>query len=325
MIVLLIVVLVGWILVSVSGATGEDGSPVYWLWLIVGTVILCCILAGFAYYLSYLVSSVRVNRRQANFIDAVTHELKSPIASLRLGLETVSRRKLSDEDLHRFAAAMTKDVRRLDRLISHLLDAAGLNVVSAASANETFLVGEVLRDCIGDVCTYHEVSEELIKLEIPEISHHGPLADFEIIFRNLIDNAVKYSGDPPEIRVTVREVVDDRRPDQSMLVAEIENNGKSISPWERDRVFERFERTGSELQRTRRGVGLGLYIVRMLVNRNRGRIRIQDAQSGEGTRIRVEIPLAKCPASESPAENTKESSDVHEISPAPISDTGSVQ
>ena len=95
MIFLLIVLIIGWILVTVWGATKEGGSSVYWVWMILGTVILCGVLTGVAFYLAFLVNSIRINRRQANFIDAVTHELKSPIASLRLGLETLSRRQLS--------------------------------------------------------------------------------------------------------------------------------------------------------------------------------------------------------------------------------------
>ena len=83
MICLLIVVIVGWILVTVWGALDNSGSSFYLVWLIVGTVILCGILAGVAFYLSFVVNSVQINLRQANFIDAVTHELKSPIASLR--------------------------------------------------------------------------------------------------------------------------------------------------------------------------------------------------------------------------------------------------
>ena len=152
MICLLILVIVGWILVTISGALRENGS-VYWVWLILGTIVLCGILAGVAFYLAQLVNSIRVNRRQANFIDAVTHELKSPIASLRLGLETMSRRKLSTEDMNKFTRAMKKDVHRLDRLVSHLLDAAGLTAVAktVASRGGHLLVDEIYQGLCYDL------------------------------------------------------------------------------------------------------------------------------------------------------------------------------
>ena len=295
MICLLIVVIVGWILVTISGALRENGSSVYWVWLVLGTVVLCSILAGVAFYLAYAVNSIRINRRQANFIDAVTHELKSPMASLRLGLETMSRRKLSPQDTEKFTRAMKKDVHRLDRLISHLLDAAGLNVTEDDYRSETFDISEVIKDCISDVCTYHEFPEKLIAFSDQPIVHFGPVQDFEIIFRNLIDNAVKYSGKPPMISIHARKALSDPRIENNAgaMIIEMENNGASVPDTEKQRVFERFERTGIELERTKPGVGLGLFIVKMLLKRNEGRIRLETPESGEGTRVVVEIPIQK--------------------------------
>ena len=250
-----------------------------------------------AFYLAQLVNSIRVNRRQANFIDAVTHELKSPIASLRLGLETMSRRKLSTEDMNKFTRAMKKDVHRLDRLVSHLLDAAGLNVATDDLGSEIFDVREVIQECILEVCTYHQFPETNIILSEEPILHFGPVQDFEIIFRNLVDNAVKYCGDPP--RITIEgELLAGAGTANRIMVIGIENNGASVPESEKKRVFERFERTGIELERMKPGVGLGLFIVRMLLQRNRGKIEIQTPKGGEGTRIHVEIPVQNLPAEE---------------------------
>ena len=294
MICLLIVVIVGWILVTVWGALRESGPSVYWVWLIVGTVILCGILAGVAFYLSFLINSIRISLRQANFIDAVTHELKSPIASLRLGLETMSRRQLTPDDMDKFTRAMKKDVFRLDRLISHLLDAAGLNVATSGQGNkqlgrETFDIREIIEDCIADVCTYHDFPEDQIQLKVDSTSQFGVIQEYEMIFRNLIDNAVKYSGDPPVINVSVSPIQTSGKP-KRVLIA-VENNGASVPESEKKRVFGRFERTEPELERTKPGVGLGLYIVQLLVKRNSGAIRLETPECGEGTRVAIELPI----------------------------------
>lgn len=312
MICLLIVVIVGWILVTIRGALQENGSPVYWVWLIVGTVILCSILAGLAFYLSFLINSVRINLRQANFIDAVTHELKSPIASLRLGLETIARRKLSPEELERFVRAMKKDIFRLDRLVSHLLDAAGLNV-GDQPVREPCDWRQIVADCAAEVCAYRDFPVADIEWEVESFEHCGPIQDYEIIVRNLIDNAVKYCGDPPQIRITVSSRETARG--EQRLILKVENNGSSVPDSEKKRVFDRFERTEFELERTKPGVGLGLYIVQLLVKRNQGRIRLETPESGEGTRVIVEVPLESAgsttaDASRSP-ENKTLSNDVH--------------
>lgn len=292
MICLLIVVIIGWILVTTSGAMREDGSSVYWVWLVLGTVVLCGILAGVAFYLAYSVKSFHIYLQQANFIDAVTHELKSPIASLRLGLETMSRRQLSPTDTDKFTTAMKKDIHRLDRLISHLLNAAGLNVVSDDIGREIFDMREVIKECISDVCTYHEFAEENIHLFEEPIIQFGPVQDFEIIFRNLLDNAIKYSGQPPRIEIKATTSTSSRTGEKH-VVFEIENNGASVPASEKERVFQRFERTGIELQRTKPGVGLGLFIVRLLLKRNGGHIDLKTPKSGDGTRVIVEVPIER--------------------------------
>jgi signal transduction histidine kinase len=287
MICLLIMVLIGWILVTVFAALKETDTSIYWVLLPLGTFILCCVLAGVAFYLAFSVKSVQVNRRQANFIDAVTHELKSPIASIKLGLETMARRQLSEKDMGMFTSAMKKDVRRLDRLISHLLQAASLNVENDEIVAEEFEFSKVLDECITDVCTYHAFDKTNIEVRTGPTRYFAAVMDFEIIFRNLLDNAIKYSGTPPKISVNL-----DEANDGSITVA-IENNGTSVPEAERDRVFNRFERTGIELERTKPGVGLGLFIVRFLLKRNRGSVRLETPEHGGGTRVIVELPGMK--------------------------------
>src|SRR5438105_13238594 len=124
MIVLVVALIVGWVLVTASQA---QMSGVYWVALAIGTVFLVLVLVGVVLYLLISVKEIRLNQRQSNFIDSVTHELKSPIASLKLYLQTLDRRNVTEKQQADFYRFMLGDVERLDTLINHMLDAARLD------------------------------------------------------------------------------------------------------------------------------------------------------------------------------------------------------
>ena len=112
MIVLIVALTVGWIMLAVSGALNEKGAaPLYWTLLTVGTTFLVLVLVGVVMYLALSVKEINLNRRQSNFMDAVTHELKSPIASLKLYLQTLHRRQVSEEEQAKFHRYMLEDTR----------------------------------------------------------------------------------------------------------------------------------------------------------------------------------------------------------------------
>src|SRR6185437_16966236 len=121
MIVLLVTLSIGWILLAVAASSYAN---YWWGVLAVGTTCLVLVLAGVVMYLVISVKEINLNQRQANFIDSVTHELKSPIASLKLYLQTLSRRSVNEQQQADFVRFMLDDVERLDTLINHLLDAA---------------------------------------------------------------------------------------------------------------------------------------------------------------------------------------------------------
>ena len=290
MICLLVALLVGWIIVTVYAGIRDSGSSVYWVLLPIGTVVLGCVLAGVSIYLAISVKSLQVNRQQANFIDAVTHELKSPIAALKLGLETISRRQLSGDDKEKFTQAMKKDINRLDRLISHLLSAAGLNVESKPDMERVDL-RQLVEESIEEVCTYRDFDAAHIRIDGECQAFTGPILDFGIVMRNLIDNAVKYSANPPVIKVSMAMSSSSGNQDPKWVILTIDNNGAVVKPSERASVFNRFERTGLELERTKPGVGLGLYIVRLLLDRNQGTIELDAPPDFAGTRVIVKLPF----------------------------------
>ena len=285
MIVLLIVLIVGWILLSVFGAmTDQHSAAFYWMALTVGTVFYVLLLIGVSLYLGITVKAINFNRRQSNFINSVTHELKSPIASMKLYLQTLNRHQVSVEQQKDFHKAMLDDVERLDHLIDQVLDAGRLETRPNKENLQEIRLDDVLRDCAQTTCLRYHLDSETIRLDLKPCSVRADRVDLEMIFRNLMDNAIKYSGSPPKVQIHIEQMESDR------VCVYLEDNGRGIPPNMRRKVFGRFVRLGLELHRDRPGTGLGLYIVRTLVRRLKGKIRITDPAQGPGTVFEVELP-----------------------------------
>ncbi len=282
MIVLVVVLTAIWFTSNLWVAPSKSPA-VFWTLLATGTVLLAGVLAGVIAYLTLTVKAFNLNRRQSNFIDAVTHELKSPIASLKLYLQTMARRNVDEQqqqDFHRF---MLEDVERLDSLINHLLDAARIERGIKPATDEMVRLDELLVDCSTAACLRHRVPKDTIQIFSSPVAVMGQLVQLEILFRNLIDNAVKYGGSPPEVRVEVTPAAN-----QTVLVSIIDN-GAGIPPNQRRKVFGRFVRLGSELERSKQGTGLGLYLVRNVAKAMGGTIRVRDREGASGTEFQVTI------------------------------------
>jgi len=290
MIVLLVVLTVGWILLSVSG--WEMSTSMLVTVLSLGTTFLVLCLVGVVFYLTLSIKAINLNRRQSNFIDAVTHELKSPIASLKLYLQTLDRRHVSDEQRQGFYGYMLEDLERLDHLINQVLSAGRLEKPAVSEDWEDIDLASVIRDCAQAVCLRYRIPVDTIRLDLQAGIVRGIRVELEMIFRNLLDNAIKYAGSEPVIKVTLAPASKDR------LIARISDNGRGIPPGLRRKIFGRFERLGLELQRERPGTGLGLYIVRTLVRRLKGRVRVCDNDDGSaGTVFEVVLPAVSQQAS----------------------------
>jgi signal transduction histidine kinase len=297
MIVLVVVLTVGWVLLAVSGAISETSwSGLYWTLLAVGSMLLVMVLGGVIAYLVLSIKAISLNRRQSNFIDSVTHELKSPIASLKLYLQTLGRLPVTDKERADFYEFMLEDVERLDQLINHLLDAARLDREPIDAEIEDVELAAMLRECAAGVLVRYRVPAETVRVTASPCLVRARRVDLEVIFRNLIDNAVKYAG--PEPRVEVRLA----RDPAGQAVVEVADNGRGVPLNLRGKIFGRFERLGLELERDKPGTGLGLYIVRTLVTRLRGKVDVRDRREGTGAVFEVRLPAAKdVPAI--PAEN----------------------
>jgi two-component system, OmpR family, phosphate regulon sensor histidine kinase PhoR len=293
MIALLVVLTVGWVLLAVTGALQDPNfSGVYWATLSIGSTFILLLIVGVVLYLILSIKAINLTRRQSNFIDSVTHELKSPIASMKLYLQTLNRHQVNPElqaDFHRF---MLEDLERLDHLINQMLDAGRLDAARAENETEDVELSSLLSDCAAAVCLSYRVPGNLVLLDIESCIVPGRRIDLDIIFRNLIDNAVKYAGSPPQVEVRLR------AGRQGQVVTRIADNGRGIPSHLRRKIFGRFVRLGQELERDKPGTGLGLYIARTLVHRHHGRIRVHDPERGPGTVFEVQLPGRPAPVEE---------------------------
>ncbi|MEM1226567.1 MAG: HAMP domain-containing sensor histidine kinase [Planctomycetota bacterium] len=271
MIVLVVILTAVWISGLIIGVLADtQNSSVFIGLMVAGTVLLVAVLAGVIMYLTLSVKAFQLNRRQSNFIDSVTHELKSPIASLKLYLQTMARHDVSASQQAEFHRIMGDDVERLDSLINHLLDTARIERGEKPVATD-FELQPLLEQAARAACLRHKLVEDTVKVDCPNIILNAPSVQVEIMFRNLIDNAVKYGGSPPRVRVEAS------CDESGSVIVSISDNGDGIPANRRRKIFGRFVRLGNELERSRPGTGLGLYLVRNITHAIGGRINVVDA------------------------------------------------
>lgn len=272
-----VALMVGWIVLAVQ--TQE------WNVLTIGTIAFALILVGLTFYMVLTIKEVRVSQMQANFVDSVTHELKSPIASLRAYLETMQMRPLSDEQRGEFYKVMEAELTRLNRLISHLLEVGRLDAIGQESEPEDIMMEPLLRQCAANACTQYNFNlDEVVHFDVPPVTIHGRPLVLQMIFGNLLDNALKYAGDEPRVEVEV--CVKSR----GRVITRVIDNGQGVPSNLRKKIFQIFFRAGNELERTKQGTGLGLYIVSTLVHIMKGKITVRDRANQPGTIFEVELP-----------------------------------
>jgi signal transduction histidine kinase len=286
LVILLLALAVGWqILVVANPRPGL--SSLDWALLILGTLFFALVLAGLVWLSAWLIREMRLNQRQRAFLDAVTHEMKTPLASLRLYVDTLTRHDPEPERRRHFLALMQDDLARIDRTVDQVLAAARAEEPGRAQRGRVRLA-EILRDCIREVQSRHALPAESMQLDCAsDPAVRGDAGELGVVFRNLLDNAVKYSDAPVEVRVRVAEVGGDR------VDVDISDRGIGIPARELKKVFQRFYRVGRDVQRTAAGLGLGLFIVRNLVRRQGGRVVAKSGGSGAGSRFVVTLRVAE--------------------------------
>lgn len=282
---LLLVLAVGWVLLSVFGALANTQfSGLNWTLFGVGTAFLGLLLAGVIIYAILSIKAINLSQRQSNFIDSVTHELKSPIASMKLYLQTLCRRQVSPEEQNHFLQFMLEDIERLDHLVNQVLDAGRLEAERVEGEMEELALEEPMRQCIAETASRYRTSPEAVQCEMESCRVRARRSDLEMIFRNLLDNAFKYAGNPPEIQVSIH------RHSDRWAAVRVADNGPGVPMKDRRRIFGRFVRLGSELEREKPGTGLGLYIAKTVVRRLGGKIRVRDRRPPPGAVFEVFLP-----------------------------------
>jgi signal transduction histidine kinase len=290
LVLLAVVLLVGWQILVVGNwrAVAQDLASLPWIFLIAGTLFFALIIIGLGLMCAWLIREMRLNQRQQAFLDAVTHEMKTPLASLRLWLDTISLHDPPAEQRRQFVARMSDDVERLDRTVHQVLAAARAEERARAPVRERIELAPLLERCIEEIRGRHQLPEGAVRLDArAPAAVRGDAAELGLVFRNLLENAVKYSEPPVEVRVLVSEGADGR------VQVEIVDRGIGIPRAELRKIFERFYRAGRDVQRQAAGLGLGLFIVRSLVRRQGGRVVARSEGSGRGSRFVVTLRAAE--------------------------------
>ena len=263
-------------------ARGRDATA-----LTLGVVAFGLVLVGLIIWLVLTIKEINLNRRQANFVDAVTHELKTPIASIQLCLDTLRMRPLSPEKTAEFHETMATELARLDHLISQLLEVGRLDALGEGQAAETVDLRELTVELAGEAARRYGLdAAEAVTVVGPTAHVEARPLVVRLIVSNLVDNAFKYGGAPPRVRVRLSRSGGRAR-------AAVASNGQRIPYADRQKIFRVFYRGGDELERRQTGTGLGLYIVSTLARRLKGSVTARDrSDGGEGAEFVLDLPAA---------------------------------
>jgi signal transduction histidine kinase len=276
---------VGWeILVVREFRALMDGfTIVHWLLLILGSLFFVAIITATILQTVWLVREIKTNQRQSDFIDAVTHELHTPLASLRLYVDTLAKPDLDEAHRFEFASIMSDDLERLQRTIDRVLDAARSESRRPTQARVDLV--RVLDECVREARARHGLGPDRVRLLAPvRAAVRGDAEQLRLAFRNLIENAIRYAGERVDVDVRVR-----AGPGRRVEV-EVADQGVGIPPSALARIFQRFQRLPQSAARGPRGLGLGLYIVRNVVKAHGGRVHAESEGPGTGSRFVVRLP-----------------------------------
>jgi signal transduction histidine kinase len=257
--------------------------------LVVGIVLIALIIAGIIIYTVFLVMEIQRNEEHDTFINSVTHELKTPLASIRLYLDTLKARPVSDAQRTEFYDIMLADVERLRHTVDQVLKAGVLREKPQGAVRNPVDIGALARECVDLAETRHHLQPGAIALQAHDgasLVVRGDAEELRTVITNLLDNAVKYSGN--DVRVTVSLAA----PSPGAIWVRVQDRGVGIPRKQLKRIFKRFYRVQARGIRQVKGTGLGLYIVRSIARAHGGRVFAQSEGEGRGATFTVELPRA---------------------------------
>lgn len=269
---------VGWILLSLQQIA----------LLVIGIILFALIITGLVLNTIYLVREIRRNEQQDAFLNAVTHELKTPIASIRLYLETLKKHEVAPEKRREFYDTMLMDSERLLSTVEQVLQASRTREKKRLLNISRINLTELLQESSKRIKTRYNLDENAISFTPPEneTTIIGDANELQVVFTNLLDNAVKYSGKDVRVLLAVKSL------NKKHVIVRVKDFGIGIPPVELKRIFRRFYRVPSSLTQKKKGTGLGLFIVRTIVKKHGGRIFAESKGEGEGSTFIVQLPKA---------------------------------
>lgn len=249
-----------------------------------GGVFILLLLLGLLRVRKVFLREMELAAQQRNFLLSITHELKSPLATIKLSLQTLTKRKLEPEQSEKLIGNSLLDLDRLESLVDNILFAAKIEREEPGLSSDEINISEIVRS-VADRFS-HNKKEIVISEEIKnDVYLNADTLAFTSVVINLIENAIKYSPEQTEIKVTLIE-------DEENTLLSIADNGIGISDEDKNKVFEKFYRVGNEDTRKTKGTGLGLYIVKRVVEIFNGEISIAD-NSPKGTVFNLRFAKVK--------------------------------
>src|SRR5262249_15165851 len=257
--------------------------------VVFGSIFFLVIIAGMVINTIFLVREIRRNEQHDSFINAVTHELKTPVASIRLYLQTLQSRDLPDDKRREFYQIMLEDSDRLLHTIDQVLRAGATGSILRRSARVRLDLAQIARESVELARTRFHLGPDALEYveRTPRAIVLGDGEELRAAVWNLIDNAVKYSQGDVRIQVELVEEPENRR-----VAIRVTDNGVGISPAELKRIFKRFYRIPASVAVRAKGSGLGLFIVRSVARKHGGRAFAENPGAGHGSTFTLLLPSA---------------------------------
>ncbi|MBV8069119.1 MAG: HAMP domain-containing histidine kinase [Acidobacteriaceae bacterium] len=278
LITVIVFLYIGWVLLN--WRTG--------ILLFFGVLLLAMIISGIVLNTIFLVREIRRNAQHDAFINAVTHELKTPVASIRLYLQTLQTRVVDDSKRSEFYSIMLHDSDRLLATIEQVLRTGRVGPSSRAVNASSVDFNALVNDCLKHACSRYQLAPDCVRsLPAPAITIRGDADELRAAVSNLIDNAVKYSGNNVQITAELRSV------EGKYAALRVRDRGIGIPKAELKRIFKRFYRVSGAATARLQGTGLGLYIVRSVAKRHGGRAWAESEGPGHGSTFVLQLPVAR--------------------------------